>query len=377
MAIMPELPAPVNAMQAKDLPPVTNSAAGDYKVAVFSTAQYDQESLEGMNAHLGTGLTFSFFSAGLGPDTASLAAGHDAVCIFVNDDCSANVVRSLKDVGVKMIALRCAGFNNVNLEMAQELGIKVARVPAYSPHAVAEAAVTLATAANRKLVQAFASTRNGNFNLNGLLGFDMVGKKVGIIGTGLIGSLAARIYKNGFDCDVIAYDAFKNERISGTPPEGLGIPYVELDELLSTSDVISLHVPLLASTAGLINDEAIKKMKKGVLLVNTSRGGLIDTKALIRGLEDGIIGAAGLDVIEGESEYFFNDWSSKPIQNDDIANLLSFQNVVITAHQAFFTREAMETISHTTIANINGVRNTGEPPKQRDKYDTACLPAKK
>lgn len=377
MEIMPALPAPVNELKARDLPPVKNFASGTYKVAVFSTAPYDQESLESMNTELGTGLTFSFFSAGLGPDTASLAAGHDAVCIFVNDDCCGDVVRRLKDAGVKMIALRCAGFNNVDLQVAQELGIKVARVPAYSPHAVAEAAVTLAMGTNRKIVKGFEATRRGNFNLNGMLGFDMIGKKVGIIGTGLIGSLAARIYKNGFGCDVIAYDAFKNDKISGAPPEGLGIPYVELDELLRTADVISLHVPLLASTAGLINDEAIKKMKKGVLLINTSRGGLIDTKALIRGLEDEIIGGAGLDVIENESAYFFNDWSNKPIQNDDLANLLSFQNVVITAHQAFFTREAMETIAHTTIANINGVRNTGEAPKQRDKYDTVCLPAKK
>jgi len=295
----------------------------------------------------------------------------------VNDDCSASVLRGLKDVGVKMIALRCAGFNNVDLDVAQELGIKVARVPAYSPHAVAEHAVTLAMGVNRKVVRAFEATRRGNFNLNGMLGFDMVGKRVGIIGTGLIGSLAARIYKKGFDCDVVAYDAFKNDKIAAAPPEGLGIPYVELDELLKTSDVISLHVPLLKATANLINEETIKKMKKGVLLINTSRGGLIDTKALIRGLEEGIIGGAGLDVIEGESEYFFNDWSNKPILHDDLANLLSFQNVVVTAHQAFFTREAMETIAHTTIANINGVRNTGEPPKQRDKYDTVCLPAKK
>jgi len=377
MAIMPELPPAVHELKARDLPPVANSASGVYKVAVFSTAPYDQKSLQGMNTELGTGLSFSFIGAGLGADTVPLAAGHDAVCIFVNDDCSASVVRGLKDVGVKMIALRCAGFNNVDLDVAQELGIKVARVPAYSPHAVAEHAVTLAMGVNRKVVRAFEATRRGNFNLNGMLGFDMVGKRVGIIGTGLIGSLAARIYKKGFDCDVVAYDAFKNDKIAAAPPEGLGIPYVELDELLKTSDVISLHVPLLKATANLINEESIKKMKKGVLLINTSRGGLIDTKALIRGLEEGIIGGAGLDVIEGESEYFFNDWSNKPILHDDLANLLSFQNVVVTAHQAFFTREAMETIAHTTIANINGVRNTGEPPKQRDKYDTVCLPAKK
>eukprot|EP00930_Biecheleria_cincta_P105069 TRINITY_DN9759_c0_g1_i1.p1 TRINITY_DN9759_c0_g1~~TRINITY_DN9759_c0_g1_i1.p1 ORF type:complete len:829 (-),score=148.58 TRINITY_DN9759_c0_g1_i1:26-2461(-) len=377
MAIMRELPAVVNEIKLKDLPPVTNSASGAYKVAVFSTAPYDQESLQGMNTELGTGLSFSFFGAGLGPDTVPLAAGHDAVCIFVNDDCSASVVRGLKDIGVKMIALRCAGFNNVDLDLAQELGIKVARVPAYSPHAVAEHAVTLAMGTNRKIVSAFEATRKGNFNLDGMLGFDMVGKRVGIIGTGLIGSLAARIYKNGFDCDVVAYDAFKSDKISAAPPEGLGIPYVELDELLNTADVISLHVPLLKATANLINEESIRKMKKGVLLINTSRGGLVDTKALIRGLEEGIIGGAGLDVLEGESEYFFNDWSNKPLLHDDLANLLSFQNAVVTAHQAFFTREAMETIAHTTIANINGVRNTGEPPKQRGKYDTVCLPAQK
>jgi D-lactate dehydrogenase len=255
-------------------------------------------------------------------------------------------------------------------------------VPAYSPHAVAEHAIALALAVNRRIPQAYAKTRCNDFTLQGLLGNDlgnssMGRKRVGIIGTGLIGSIAARIFKMGFDCDVVAYDKFPNNRISDPAPDGLGIPYVELDELFRTADIISLHAPLLPATKHTINMEAIKKMKKGVIIINTSRGGLIDTKALIWGVKEGIIAEAGLDVVEGEDPYFFKNCSGEVLQDDDIATLLAFNNVTITAHQAFFTLEAMKTISHTTIANINGVRNGVTPPKQKGKLDTVCLPPEK
>jgi D-lactate dehydrogenase len=369
--------APVFA--APELGPVVNSATDTYKVALFSNTPYDEQWFSKMNGDLKTGLTFDYHEARLEPDTVSLAAGCQVVCIFVNDDCGEKTLRALAPLGIKMVALRCAGFNNVHLETAKELGITVARVPAYSPHAVAEHAVALALSVNRRIPQAYAKTRANDFTLQGLLGNDLgnvqLGRKtVGIIGTGLIGSIAARIFKNGFDCDVIAYDKFPNNKISDAPPEGLGIQYVELDELFKRSDIISLHAPLLPATKHTVNMEAIKKMKKGVIIVNTSRGGLIDTKALIWGIREGIIAEAGLDVVEGEDPYFFKDCTGEVLQDDDIATLLSFNNVTITAHQAFFTLEAMQTISHTTIANINGVRNGTGPPKQKGKLDTLCLP---
>jgi len=255
----------------------------------------------------------------------------------------------------------------------------VARVPAYSPHAVAEHAVALALSTNRRIPQGFNKTRCGDFTLNGLLGRDLgnavMGKmRVGIIGTGLIGSIAAKIWKSGFDCDVVAYDKFPNKRVSDPAPDGLGVPYVELEELFKTADLISLHAPLLPGTKHIINEAAIKMMKPGIIIVNTSRGGLIDTKALIWGIKEGIVAEAGLDVVEGEDPYFFKDCSSAVIEDDDIATLLSFNNVTITAHQAFFTAEAMRTICHTTISNLTAIRNGETPPKQSGKHDTVCLP---
>jgi D-lactate dehydrogenase len=369
-------------LQAADLGPVENKASGDYKVALFSNTPYDEKWFTNMNNDLKTGLTFIFHDSRLEADTAPLAQGADVVCIFVNDDCSEKVLRLLAPMGIKMVALRCAGFNNVDLAVAKELGITVARVPAYSPHAVAEHAVALALSVNRRIPQAYAKTRAGDFTLQGLLGSDlgnsnMGRKRVGIIGTGLIGSITSRIFKMGFDCDVVAYDKFPNAKISDPQPNGLGIPYVELEELLKTSDIISLHAPLLPATKHTINMDAVKMMKKGVIIVNTSRGGLIDTKALIWGIKEGIIAEAGLDVVEGEDPYFFKDLSGEVVADDDIAYLLACNNLTITAHQAFFTMEAMKTISHTTIANINGVRNGTGPPKQKGKLDTVCLPPAK
>lgn len=378
--LMPEFPPAAPPLEPPALPAVTNKAAGEFKVSVFSAAPYDQKAFDAMNASLGTGVTFIWHEAGLEADSAQLAAGCDAICIFVNDDCSGPVVRVLKGLGIKMIALRCAGFNNVDLDVAKECGIMVCRVPAYSPHSVAEHAVTLALGVNRRIPQAYNRTRSGDFTLQGLMGQDLgsdMGKKtVGIIGTGLIGSITAKIFKRGFDCTVIAYDAFPNKRISDPAPDGLGIPYVTLDELLARSDFISLHAPLLPATKHTINEAAINKMKDGVTIINTSRGGLIDTKALIKGIESGKVGACGLDVVEGEDPYFFKDFSGTPIMDDDIAVLLSYHNCCITAHQAFFSEEAMVTIAHTTISNLNACRNNEEPPKQKGKLDTVCLPTK-
>lgn len=369
--------APV--LQAADLGPVENKAEGTFKVALFSNTPYDEEWFNKMNADLGTSLTFIYHEARLQADTAPLAQGADAVCIFVNDDCSGDVLRLLAPMGIKMVALRCAGFNNVDLKVAKELGITVARVPAYSPHAVAEHAVALALSLNRRIPQAYAKTRAGDFTLQGLLGSDLGNeslgpKKVGIIGTGLIGSIAARIFKLGFRCEVIAYDKFPNNKISDPMPDGLGIKYVEKEELFQTADIISLHAPLLPATKHTINMDAIKMMKKGVIIINTSRGGLIDTDALIWGIKEGIVAEAGLDVVEGEDPYFFKDCTGDVLLDDNLAFLLACNNVTITAHQAFFTLEAMKTISHTTIANINGVRNGTGPPKQKGKLDTVCLP---
>lgn len=363
----------------KTLPPIENKSDAPFKVALFSATPDDIKWFDKVNQEYGTNLTFIFHTARLEEDTAGLAAGADAVCIFVNDDASAKVVEALAALGIKIIALRCAGFNNVDLKIAKEKGITVARVPAYSPHAVAEHAVALALSVNRRIPQAFNKTRSGDFTLNGLLGRDLgnavMGRvRVGIIGTGLIGSIAAKIWKSGFDCDVVAYDKFPNKRVSDPAPDGLGIPYVELEELFKTADVISLHAPLLPGTKHIINQAAIKMMKPGIVIVNTSRGGLIDTKALIWGLQEGIVAEAGLDVVEGEDPYFFKDCSDKVLEDDDLATLLSFNNVTITAHQAFFTMEAMRTICHTTISNLTAVRNGAAPPKQSGKHDTVCLP---
>lgn len=269
------------------------------------------------------------------------------MCIFVNDTADAATIRALKEQGVPLIALRCAGFNNVDLEAARREGIRVVRVPAYSPHAVAEHAVALMLSLNRKIHRAYWRTRDGNFALHGLMGFDMYGKTAGIIGTGKIARILIHILR-GFGMEVVGYDPFPDEAFASEA----GMRYVSLDELYRRSDIISLHCPLTEQTRYLIDDRAIGRMKPGVMLINTGRGGLIDTQALIEGLKQKRIGAAGLDVYEEEGDYFYEDKSDKIIDDDVLARLLSFNNVIVTSHQGFFTEEALANIAHTTLSNI-------------------------
>jgi len=325
------------------------------KVAVFGTRKYDIDSLESVLVPEGKELKFTFLDANLDDATVALASGHDAVCIFVNDICDANVVNKLNDFGVKYIALRCAGFDNVDLEVAKKHGIKVARVPSYSPEAVAEFTVGMIMTVVRKYHKAYNRVREGNFLLDGLLGFNIHQKTVGLIGTGKIGLLTGKILAKGFGANVIAYDPYPSKAA-----EEHGISYVDtLDELLSKSDIVSLHCPLTDSTKYIINDNTLEKTKKGVVLINTSRGGLIDTYALIRALKSGHVGAVGLDVYERESSYFFADSSTKVITDDSFARLLSFYNVFMTGHQAFLTKEALKNIAKTTIQNLVELEATG------------------
>ncbi|CAJ1345019.1 unnamed protein product [Effrenium voratum] len=311
--------------------------SGSFKVALFSSAPYDKAWFDKTNQDLAMGIEFRYFEEQLTLETTKLASGCDAVCTFVNDYAGAEVVEKLSQAGVRLIALRCAGFDRVDLEAAQKNGVTVARVPAYSPYAVGEHAVALLLSLNRHIARAYRNSM-GNFKLAGL-GQDLAGKRVGIIGTGLIGSIAARVLKKGFDCEVVAYDVFENPKIKNPEPEGLGIPYMDLDALLASCDFISLHAPLLPTTKHMINEERLKSMKKGIMIVNTSRGGLIDTNALIKGLRQGIIAGAALDVVEGEAPYFFRDHSGSCITDPNIALLLRMPNVILTPHLAFFTRE--------------------------------------
>eukprot|EP00443_Scrippsiella_acuminata_P096382 CAMPEP_0115768224 /NCGR_PEP_ID=MMETSP0272-20121206/104078_1 /TAXON_ID=71861 /ORGANISM="Scrippsiella trochoidea, Strain CCMP3099" /LENGTH=952 /DNA_ID=CAMNT_0003214261 /DNA_START=17 /DNA_END=2875 /DNA_ORIENTATION=+ len=335
------------------------------KVAVFSAKSYDIEWLRNANKSQGRPAKLFFHDLLLSEKTVHLATGCFAVCAFVNDDVNEAVVKAMKKKGVKLIALRCAGFNNVDLDQVRDSRLKVCRVPAYSPDAVSEHAVALMCSLNRKIPQAWRKTQSGNFTLDGQLGFDMLGKRVGIVGTGKIGSITARILKRGFGCEVVGYDKFKNPYIMNEEPEGLGIPYVELDELFATCDIISLHAPLLPATRHMINAEAISKMKKGVIIVNTF-------------LKSHRVSAAGLDVYEDEGDYFFEDCSHEMIEDDILARLLTFPNVTLTAHQAFFTKEALNEISNTTLRNIVGVYESGTPPKQFGKLDTEVeLPRKR
>lgn len=320
------------------------------KVAVFSTKEYDKNFLmQSWHARKPSDqlhdFEFKFFEPTLDQTTARLAEGFDGVCVFVNDNLDREVLTLLKDGGTRMIALRCAGYNNVDLEATEELGIRVFRVPGYSPNAVAEHAVALILGLNRKIHRAYNRVREGNFSLDGLMGFDLVGKTVGVIGTGKIGKTFAKII-SGFGCTVLAYDPF--------PPKESDewLQYTDLETLFRESDIISLHCPLLDSTAYIVNDESISRMKKGVMIINTSRGGLVDTEALINHLKKGHIGSVGLDVYEEESELFFHDHSRKIIQDDIFMRLTTFPNVLITGHQAFFTQEAVDCIAETTVRNI-------------------------
>ncbi|MBX3434153.1 MAG: 2-hydroxyacid dehydrogenase [Pirellulales bacterium] len=315
-------------------------------VAVFSTKPYDRRFFDVANARHGHELTY--LEARLSPESVALAAGFPAVCAFVNDRLDAQALAVLAAHGTRLVALRCAGFNNVDLAAAKTHGIAVARVPAYSPHAVAEHTVALLLTLNRRIHRAFNRVREGNFAIDGLLGYDLHGKTVGVLGTGRIGALVCRIL-HGFGCRVLAYDVHSN-------PECLvlGVEYVELPELLAAADVVTLHCPLTPQTHHVIDGAAIARMKLGVTIVNTSRGPLVDSQAVIAGLKSGKIGALALDVYEEEEDVFFEDLSDKVLQDDILARLLTFSNVLITSHQAFFTREAMEKIAETTLANVSG-----------------------
>ena len=295
-----------------------------------------------------------YFEPRLTSITVDLVNRLDVVCVFVHDVVDRTVIERLKERGVGLIALRCAGFNNVDLEAAKEFGIPVVRVPAYSPYSVAEFAVGMMLTLNRRIHRAYQRVRESNFAIDGLLGFDMHGRTAGIIGTGKIGEGVARILI-GFGCHVLAHDVQPNPRLTE-----LGIPYLPLDELLAQSDIVTLHCPLLDETRYLIREESIAKMKTGVMLINTSRGGLVDTTAVIHALKSQKIGYLGLDVYEEEEDLFFADRSAEVLQDDVFARLLTFPNVLITAHQAFFTKDALAGIAATTLESINAFRSGKE-----------------
>jgi D-lactate dehydrogenase len=323
------------------------------KVAVFDTHRYEREILE--TTARARGHEVIFIEPRLTEATAVLARGTDAVCSFVNDRIDAPALGVLKDVGVRLVALRSAGYNHVDLEAADRLGLPVVRVPAYSPHAVAEHAAALILALNRRVHKAYLRVREGNFSREGLTGFDMVGKVAGVIGTGRIGAALARIL-HGFGCRVLAHDMTPDSELEA---QGI-VRYVPLDELYRTSDIISLHVPLTPQTHHLVDAAALALMKPGVMLINTGRGALVDTRALLAALKAGHIGHAGLDVYEEEEGIFFRDLSDQVIKDDVLARLLTFPNVLITSHQAFLTREALTNIAETTFDSVSAFER-GEP----------------
>lgn len=319
------------------------------KVAVFDTKPYTKKIFCELNRDR---FALRFFDSRLNVDTVALAKGFKVICAFVNDQIDAGVIEELRKSGVELVAMRCAGYNNVDLKTCEENSISVARVPAYSPYAVAEHAVALMMALNRHIHTAHNRVREGNFALNGLVGFDMHEKTVGVIGTGKIGKCLISILI-GFGCRVLTYDKFPDKALEKEP----AVQYVELDELLKRSAIISLHAPLTPETHHIINDKSIQKMKPGVMLINTSRGGLVDTHALIGGLLSGQIGSAGLDVYEEESGYFFEDFSDTVIVDEVLARLTTFNNVMVTSHMAFLTREALSNITETTFTNIEEFQN--------------------
>lgn len=323
------------------------------KIAFFSTKQYDRIFFDKVNESFGHEI--AYFEMRLTRQTLKLAEGHECICAFVNDHLDAAVLIALEAQGTRLIALRCAGFNNVDIKSAKELGLSVVRVPAYSPYAVAEHTVGLMLALNRKIYWAHSRVREGNFSLDGLLGFDMHGRTVGLVGTGKIGECVANIL-HGFGCRILACDRIRNPTVEGH----YGAEYVELDELLARSDIVSLHCPLFPETHHMIDMDAIAKMKKGVMVVNTSRGALIDSKAVIEGLKSGKIGYLGIDVYEEEEALFFEDKTFEILTDDVFARLTTFPNVVITGHQAYFTREAVERIAQTTLENITAFESGEE-----------------
>jgi D-lactate dehydrogenase len=321
------------------------------RVAVFSTKPYDKRFLD--QANQSSEHEIVYLEARLSANTAALAGDAEAVCAFVNDKLDRACLEALTARGVRLVALRSAGFNNVDVAQAETLGIRVARVPAYSPHAVAEHAIALILTLNRKTHRAYNRVREGNFALEGLLGFDLCGKTAGIVGTGKIGQVAVRILR-GFDCEVLAYDPYPDPAC-----EALGARYVSKEELLGACDIVSLHCPLTPETHHFIDADAVQRLKRGVMLVNTSRGSVIDTGSVITGLKSGAVGSLALDVYEEESELFFGDHSGDVIKDDVFARLLTFPNVLITGHQAFFTEEALTSIAQVTIQNIGTFEASG------------------
>ena len=316
------------------------------KIAFFDAKEYDISSFDEAN---NGDVQIKYFEPKLSADTVGLADGYDAVCVFVNDTVDREVIDGLVKSGVKLIALRCAGYNNVDIEYAYDK-IHIVRVPAYSPYAVAEHAMAMLLTSIRRIHKAYNRTRDFNFSLSGLTGFDLHGKTVGIIGTGKIGRIFIDIC-NGFGMNVLAYDKF--------PVKDSNINYVSLDEIFDKCDIISLHCPLTDETKHLINEDSISKMKKGVSIINTSRGALIDSEALLQGIKDRKIGAACLDVYEEESDVFFHDFSGHIVNDDILARLISMPNVIVTSHQAFLTKEALSNIADTTINNVNSFFDEG------------------
>ncbi len=323
------------------------------KVTFFSTKPYDRAFFGRLNEIFG--FDFMFYETHLGPHIVNAVEESDAVCAFVNDKLTAEVLGVLANRGVKYIAMRCAGFNNVDLEAARKYGLRVCRVPAYSPEAVAEHALAMILTLNRKTHKAYNRVREQNFSLNGLMGFNLHGKVIGIVGTGNIGKAFARIM-GGFSCELLAYDLYEDDALKIA-----GIRYVPLSELFSRADVISLHCPLTEDTKYLIGASTIKLMKQGVMIINTSRGGLIDTVAVLEGLRSKHIGYLGIDVYEQEEKLFFRDLSQTILDDDAIQLLMSFPNVLVTGHQAFFTAEALEEIASTTLTNLLRLSQGHEP----------------
>lgn len=318
------------------------------KVAMFSSRSYDIQHFKPL---ISDPISVDFFDTQLNSQTASLALGFDAVCAFVNDDLSAPVLTKLNEFGIKHIAMRCAGFNNVDLACAKKLGMNIVRVPAYSPEAVAEHTIALLMTINRKTHKAYQRTRDANFSLEGLVGFNLHGKTIGIIGTGRIGVATMAIFK-GFGCKILASDPYPSDRAIE-----LGAEYVTLDELFSRSDVISLHCPLMDDNKHLLNKDTFALMKDGVTIINTSRGGLVNAYDAIQALKSGRIGGLGLDVYEDEEHLFFGDHSSEIIADDIFRRLSACHNVIFTGHQAFLTKEALSSIAQTTLDNLNALYN--------------------
>lgn len=326
------------------------------KIAFFSTKKYDIESFNKANEKYGHEI--DYLEDSLNSRTALLAQDCDAVCVFVNDKINSTALLALQNYGVKTVALRCAGFNNVNLEVAKRENFKIVRVPSYSPEAVAEHAVALMLTLNRKIHKAYNRIRENNFSLVNLTGFDVHDKTVGVIGTGQIGRAFAKIMK-GFGCKVIAQDVYPSQELIE-----MGVEYFSIDELLSQSDIVSLHCPLLPETHHLINHQSLKKMKQGAMLINTSRGGLLNTLDVIESLKNKHLGYLAIDVYEQEQGLFFNDLSESIIEDDTISRLMTFPNVIITGHQGFFTHEALEQIADTTLHSLS-LLEKNETPEEK------------